>query len=200
MTRFLASPMALALGAIITALVVATSAQAQTTCTKSKCTVALAKVGSPVVDGCGEHATPGRMKVIFSSTDSSVTRASFPVAGYFIQAGSDHRSSAFSDWEWRSPILNNGRWQDAAIAANRIGWAGGVLGENIIEVRPKAGARIWSEGGREGVLGGMVVQDFDLPSGSTTTYAAPGEPYFLFMGGKGCARVGPGGGLLGGNQ
>ncbi len=175
-------------------------AQAQTTCTKSKCTVRLASV-SPVVDGCGEHATPGRMKIIFSSTDSSVTRASFPVAGYFIQARSELRATAFSDWEWRTALNNNNRWQDPV--ANRVGWAGGILGENIIEVRPKAGAHIWSNRNSNDPNRGpgeMVVQRFDLPSGGTTPYQAPGEPYFLFMGGKGCARVGPGGGLLGGTQ
>ena len=191
------------LAAALVALVLALPAAvlAQTACNNSICTVELARASSPVVDGCGEHATPGRMKVIFSSTDSSVTRASFPVAGYFIQATSDHRQTAFSDWEWRSSTINNYLWQDPT--RNRIGWAGGVLGENIIEVRPKAGARIWSNRQRDNPIEGpgeMVIQKFDLPSGSTTEYAAPGEPYFLFMGGKGCARVGPGGDLLGGNQ
>ncbi len=152
-----------------------------------------------VVDGCGEHATPGRMKVIFESTDSSVTRASFPVAGYFIQATSEHRRpTAFSDWEWRSTASNNNRWQDPAL--NRIGFASGELGENIVEVRPKAGAHVWSNRNASNPIQGpgeLVVQVFDLPSGSTTPYAAPGTPYFLFMGGKGCARVGPGGAATG---
>ena len=142
------------------------------------------------------------MKIIFSSTDSSVTRASFPVAGYLIQAASEYRQpTAFSDWEWRSTATNNNRWTDPA--ANRIGWVSGVLGENIIEVRPKAGAHVWSNRRRGNPIEGpgeLVVQTFDLPSGSTTQYQAPGTAYFLFMGGKGCARVGPGGGLLGGNQ
>ncbi len=76
-----------------------------------------------------------------------------------------------------------------------------MLGENIIEVRPKAGARVWSNRRRDNPIQGpgeLVVQVFNLLSGST--YATAGRPYFLFMGGKGCARVGPGGGLLGGNQ
>ena len=182
-------------------LLPAGAAQAQTTCNNSICTVRIAQV-SPVVDGCGEHATPGRMKIIFSSTDSSVTRASFPVAGYFIQAASEYRRSpAFSDWEWRSSASNNNRWTDPA--SNRIGWAGGKLGENIIEVRPKAGAHVWSNRNASNPIQGpgeLVVQTFDLPSGGTTPYRAPGRAYFLFMGGKGCARVGPGGGLLGGSQ
>ncbi len=206
MTRLTLPPppldrLTIALAAAITALVVATSAQAQTSCSSSICTVRIAP-DRPVVDGCGEHATPGRMKIFFESTDSSVTRASFPVAGYFIQAISEYRRpAAFTDWEWRSSGLNGGRWSDPA--SNRIGWAGGVLGENIIEVRPKAGAHIWSNRNAANPIQGpgeLVVQDFDLPSGSSTPYRTPGGAYFLFMGGKGCARVGPGGGLLGGTQ
>ena len=141
------------------------------------------------------------MKIIFESSNSAVTRASFPVAGYFIQATSDFVRTAFSDWEWRSTASNNNRWQ--APTSNRIGFAGGVLGENIIEVRPKAGARVWTNRNPSNPIQGpgeLVVQVFDLPSGGTTPYSAPGRSYFLFMGGKGCARVGPGGGLLGGNQ
>ena len=175
-------------------------ARAQTTCDKSICTVRVAP-DRTVVDGCGDHATPGRMKVIFESTDGSVTRASFPVAGYFIQGASDFVRTAFSDWEWRSTASNDNRWQEHGL--NRIGFAGGVLGENIVEVRPKAGARVWTNRNASNPNQGpgeLVVQTFDLPSGSTTPYEAPGRAYFLFMGGKGCARVGPGGGLLGGNQ
>ncbi len=148
------------------------------------------------------QAVAVRSALIFSSTNSSVTRASFPVAGYFIQGSNEHRANVdFIDWEWRSTASNNNRWQDPN--NNRISFAGGRLGENIVEVRPKAGAHIWSNRNARNIQQGpgeLVVQDFDLPSGSTTQYAAPGEPYFLFMGGKGCARVGPGGGLLGGNQ
>ncbi len=68
-------------------------------------------------------------------------------------------------------------------------------------MRPKAGARIWSNRQRDNPIAGpgeLVVQVFNLPSGSA--YAAAGRPDFLFMGGQGCARVGPGGDLLGGNQ
>ncbi len=159
-----------ALAAMTCFLLFASAAQAQTTCNRFICTVALANAGSPVVDGCGEHATPGRMKVIFESTDSSVTRASFPVAGYFIQAASEYRRPpAFSEWEWRTQALNGGRWTDPD--ANRIGWAGGVLGENIIEVRPKAGAHVWSNRNASNPIQGpgeLVVQTFDLPSGTTT--------------------------------
>ncbi len=38
------------------------------------------------------------------------------------------------------------------------------------------------------------------PPVNTSQWTETGRAYFLFMGGKGCARVGPGGGLLGGNQ
>ena len=175
-------------------------AQAPPSCNRSICTVAIASV-SPVVDGCGDHATPGRMKVIFSSTNSSVTRASFPVAGYFIQAISEFRRTTFSEWEWRNALQNNNRWNDPV--TNRIGWAGGALGENIVEVRPKAGAHVWSNRNPNNPNQGpgeLVVQNFDLPAGGTTPYQAPGTAYFMFMGGKGCARVGPGGERLGGNQ
>ncbi len=175
--------------------------QAQTACTPGICTVRVAPVpGRTLVDGCGEHATPGRMKIIYSSTDSSVTRASFPIGGYFIQGSNTNRSGpAFTDWEWRSTRLNNNRWSDPA--ANRVGWAGGELGENIIEVRPKAGAHVWSN--REARNpnqgpGELVVQVFRPNDGAG--YSSAGTAHFLFMGGKGCARVGPGGGLLGGNQ
>ncbi len=191
------------LAAALVALVLALPAAvlAQTACNNSICTVRMAPVNyATVVDGCGAHATPGRMKVIFSSTDSSVTRASFPTAGYLIQGSNTDRTTGnFTDWEWRAAFLNRGRWSEPA--ANRIGFAGGVLGENIIEVRPKAGARIWSNRQRDNPNQGpgeLVVQVFNLPSGSE--YAAAGTAHFLFMGGKGCARVGPGGGLLGGNQ
>ena len=181
---------------------------AQSNCTQgssSNCIITLQTV-SPVVDGCGDHATPGRFKFIFSSTSNTVTRSDFPVAGYFMRGGNEHRANSdFIDWEWRNKDQNNNRWNDPT--ANRISFAGGVFGENIIEVRPKAGAHIWSvERGREGnagrsaAPGELVVQTFSLSSGSTTPYNTVGSAYFLFMGGKGCARVGPGGGLLGGNQ
>ncbi len=180
-------------------LLLAGAAQAQTTCNSSICTVRMAS-DRQVVDGCGEHATPGRMKIIFSSTDSSVTRASFPVAGYFIRATSDFiRGTGFSDWEWRTPLNNNNRWQDPV--TNRVGFAGGVLGENIIEVRPKAGAHVWTNRNPSNPNQGpgeLVVQLFRVNDGSN--YGAAGSAYFLFMGGKGCARVGLGGGLLGGVQ
>ncbi len=77
----------------------------------------------------------------------------------------------------------------------QMSFYGGDLGENIVEVRPKAGARIWSDTG-ELVIPVIKVQR----STGNRNYAHTGETYFLFMGGKGCARVGPGGGLLGGNQ
>ena len=62
----LTSTVALALGAAITALVVAASAQAQT-CTRETCFMTLQSV-SPVADGCGEHTTPGRIKLTLASS------------------------------------------------------------------------------------------------------------------------------------
>ncbi len=144
--RFAPPPLTFLATALLALLIIpgpAVQAQTPPRCNSNICTVTLANAGSPVVDGCGEHATPGRMKVIFSSTNSSVTRASFPTGGYFIRGRNEHRrGNAFTDWEWRAAFLNNGRWQDPA--ANRIGYAGGKLGDNIVEVRPKAGAHIWS--------------------------------------------------------
>ncbi len=186
--------------ALLVALTLVQTAHAQTTCNRSKCTVRMASV-SQVVDGCGEHATPGRMKIIFSSTDANVTRANFPVSGFFISATSDLRQTAFSDWEWRSSSLNGGRWSDPAL--NRIGYAGGVLGANIIEVRPKAGAHVWSNRNPNNVNQGpgeLVVQDFRLSRGGGSNWASAGSAYFLFMGGKGCARVNEGGEDIGGVQ
>ena len=176
------------------------TAQAQTTCDRNKCIVRMAS-DRQVVDGCGEHATPGRMKIIFSSTDANVTRTNFPVSGFFISATSDLRPNTFSEWEWRTQGLNGGRWSDATL--NRITFAGGVLGENFIEVRPKAGAHVWSNRNPANINQGpgeLVVQNFRLNRGGGSNWASAGNAYFLFMGGKGCARVGLGGDLLGGNQ
>ena len=177
------------------------TAQAQTACNQGICTLRMAS-DRQVVDGCGEHATPGRMKIIFSSTDANVTRANFPTAGYFINVASDLRATVFSDWEWRTQGLNSNRWSDPT--QGRIGFAGGVLGENIIEVRPKASAKIWTiatSGPGQGVNPGeLVIQDFRLNSGGGSNYSSAGSAYFLFMGGKGCARVGLGGAELGGVQ
>ncbi len=73
----------LAAALVAAALALPTAVMAQNACNSSICTITLAKVGSPVVDGCGAHATPGRIKITLSSTNSSVTRASFPTAGLF---------------------------------------------------------------------------------------------------------------------
>ncbi len=184
MTRFLASPMALALAAAITALMVAAGASAQTppTCTSSICTLSLANAGSPVVDGCGDHATPGRMKLTPSSTDPNVTRGSFNINLGFITSQNEF-SSTFSDWEWRTAAIGGNQWRDPDGTRN-MNFSGGVLGENIIEVRPKAGARIWSRTGE------MVIPVIKVQRATgNRNYAHTGETYLLFMGGKGCARV-----------
>ncbi len=164
-------------------------AHAQATCDRNKCTVRMASVnGGQVVDGYGGAATLGRMKIIFSSTDPSVMRASFQISGYWIQATSDLRATAFSNREWRATASNRNQWQDPA--ANRIGFAGGVLGANLIEVRPKAGAQIWSNRNLSNIQrspGELVVQDFRLNPGSN--HGVAGSAHFLFTGGKGCATL-----------
>ena len=77
-----------------------------------------------------------------------------------------------------------------------------MLGENIIEVRPKAGAHVWSNRNASDPNQGpgeLVIPVFSPPR-NTRQWTESGSAYFLFMGGKGCARVNEGGGLLGGNQ
>ncbi len=180
--------------------------QAQTPpdCNNSICTARVASV-SPVVDGCGDHATPGRFKVILSSTNPNVDRSSFKT-GIFMDVGKDrsHGSAAkFTNFEWRGGSRTN--WVDVLPGGfGNITFYGGVLGENIIEVRPKAGAHIWSNRNASNPNQGpgeMVIPVINVQrSTGNRNYANQGSAYFLFMGGKGCARVGPGGGLLGGNQ
>ncbi len=75
------------------------------------------------------------------------------------------------------------------------------IGEHIYEVRPVAGAHIWSNRNPRNVQQGpgeLVVVTLQLTPVADAT--SSGSAYFLFMGGRGCARVGPGGDLLGGNQ
>ena len=172
--------------AIMFLLLLAGPAQAQN-CTRSTCTITLKSV-SPVVDGCGEHATPGRMSLTLSSSDSSKTRSNFPTS-FQLRAGSEHRANdTFTNFEHRF----GGRWRDGGPV---ISWAGGNLGENIIEVRPKAGARVWSNRNPSKPIQGpgeLVVQTFNPPSSGsqyTSNEKNGGAAYFLFIGGKGCARV-----------
>ncbi len=83
LTAALPACLAALLAAALVALVLATSAQAQLPppppqCTTSTCTLRLAPVsGNIVVDGCGDHATLGRFKVILSSSNPNVTPQSF---------------------------------------------------------------------------------------------------------------------------
>ncbi len=190
---------ALALAAAITALVVAASAQAQTTCTRATCAMTLKRV-SVVVDGCGDHARPGRFALTLSSTDGQTrTRNDFPSV-VFAELGTEHRmNGAFKDWEWRNENSNRGAWQ--RVPPMRWGIAAPGIGEHIFEVRPVAGAHIWSNRERNNPNQGpgeLVVMTLRLTSVANAT--SSGSAYFLFMGGKGCARVNEGGGLLGGNQ
>ncbi len=188
-------------------LLLAGTAQAQVPppppqCTDSTCTVSLASV-SQVVDGCGDSATPGRFKVILSSSNPNVTPRSFTTVKYLSTRNVNRPGAEFTDWEWRTPDVNRNAWQNVLGGRDSLIFAGGSLGDTIIEVRPKAGARIWSNRNannpNEGP-GELVVPVITPAPARGRGYATAGSAYFLFMGGKGCARVGPGGGLLGGNQ
>ena len=189
----------LAIGVAITALFVATGASAQNACTRATCAMTLKGV-SPVVDGCGDHARPGRLTLTLSSTDGQTrTRNEFPTT-IFAEIGVVHRQAGnFTDWEWRNENSNRGAWQ--RISPERWGMSAPDIGTNIYEMRPVAGAHIWSNRNRSNPIQGpgeLVVTTLRLTPVSSAT--SSGSAYFLFMGGKGCARVGPGGDLLGGNQ
>ncbi len=171
-------------------------------CTTSTCTLRLAPVsGNIVVGGCGEHATLGRFKVILSSSNPNVTRQSFTTVKFLSTRNTNRAGAEFTDWEWRTPEVNSNAWQNVLGGRDSLTFAGGSLGENIVEVRPKAGAHIWSNRNANNPIQGpgeLVVQV--ITPGPGRGYATAGSTYFLFMGGRGCARAGPGGGLLGGNQ
>ncbi len=175
-------------------------AQAQTACTRATCAMTLKSV-SPVVDGCGDHTRPGRIALTLSSTDGQTrTRGDFPTT-VFAEIGNEFRvgSPVFDDWEWRNENSNRGAWQ--RVPPGRWGISAPGIGENIYEMRPVAGAHIWSNRNARNPNQGpgeLVVSTLRLTS--VVNAASSGSAYFLFMGGKGCARVGPGGGLLGGNQ
>ena len=195
-----------ALAALALACVAPLKVQAQTPpeCNNSICTARVSS-DSPVVDGCGDSATLGRFKVILSSTNPNVERSSFKTL-IAINVGKDRSQGSaapFRNFEWRGGSRTS--WNDVLTGNfGNIQFAGGTIGENIIEVRPKAGAHIWSnrnasnpnQGPGELVIPVITVQR----STGNRSYAHVGSAYFLFMGGKGCARVGPGGDLLGGNQ
>ncbi len=75
------------------------------------------------------------------------------------------------------------------------------IGEHIYEVRPVAGAHIWSNRKPRNIQQGpgeLVVVTLELTSVANAT--SSGSAYFLFMGGKGCARVNEGGEKIGGIQ
>ncbi len=73
-------------------------AQTPPDCNNSICTARVAGVyGSRVVDGCGDHATPGRFKVILSSTSPNVERASFKTLIYLnVEKDASHGSASNS--------------------------------------------------------------------------------------------------------
>ncbi len=174
--------------------------QAQTACTLATCTLTLANAGSPVVDGCGTHATPGRMKLTLESDggDKGWPTLHELTGGHEYRRGS---SDTFIDFEWRTPLVNANRWTTPS-GADLLNFASRSDGTHIIEVRPKAGAHVWSNRNRSDPNQGpgeLVVKTF-VPKGNRSQYTYQGSAYFLFMGGKGCARVGLGGELLGGNQ
>ena len=185
---------ALLVGTLLTlALPAAVLAQTPPRCWAGICTVTLEPVrGRIVVDGCGEHATPGQMRLALSSSNSNVTRQSFNISlGNFSTSNQERAGLEFTDWEWRRADVNSGRWTNVNGGTSSIPFAGGQLGGNIIEVRPKAGARIWSNrvaGNPMQGPGPMVIVDVDPPE-APGQYTHAGGAYFLFMGGKGCARV-----------
>ncbi len=189
------------LGAAITALFLATGAQAQSNCTRAKCSETFETV-KPVVDGCGEHAAPGRFKITLSSTDSSITRSDFPTV-IFITPSNEYRSrgaTTFSEWEWRNVDIAGG-WQAPPPGGATFGLSAQRLGENIFEVRPTAGAHVWSNRNASNPQQGpgeLVVHI--LTPGSSSQVTVSGSAYFLFMGGKGCARVNEWGEKTSGNQ
>ncbi len=180
--------------------------QAQTPpdCTKQTCTITL-QSDRQVVDGCGNQATPGRMKMTFTSTNPLVRRTSFNSTS-FVVPGKEHRKEpVFADWEWRNKNVSGNAWQSGL--GSQFGVPALGLGTHIIEVRPKDGAHIWSVvRGREGnatrsaAPGEIIVHTLSLRDSPAGKATERGSAYFLFMGGRGCARVGPRGGLLGGNQ
>ena len=168
--------------------------QAQTppSCNSNICTVSLASV-SQVVDGCGDHATPGRMVLTLSSNNPNVTRRSFNLNIGLIRSQNDFNST-FGDWEWRTQAIGGNRWRNPDGGIRAINFSGGALGENLIEVRPKAGAHIWTNRNPANINQGpgeLVVPVFTPPENAQWTRA--GSAYFLFMGGKGCATVNEGG-------
>ena len=208
MTRRAAGVATLMLGLVALVLALpAGEAQAQT-CTRGTCVATLQSV-SPVVDGCGDHARPGRMKFTLASSRSVTfnegktgtyatlfpprtvnhvpvdpkeetrTRGNFPTT-VFAEIGTEHRTAGnFTDWEWRNENTNRGVWQ--RVPPTRWGISAPGIGESIYEVRPVAGAHIWSNAGE------MVVVTLELTSVANATTS--GRAYFMFMGGKGCARV-----------
>ncbi len=186
-----------ALVAVALALPAAVMAQTPPDCDNSICTAQVAGVyGSRVVDGCGDHATPGRFKVILSSTNGNVDRSSFKTGiALNVEKDASHGSAEmFRNFEWRGGSRDG--WIDVLTGNfGQIVFYGGDLGENIVEVRPKAGARIWSQAG-EMVIPVIKVQR----STGNRNYAHTGETYLFFMGGKGCARVNEGGEKIGGIQ
>ncbi len=131
------------------------------------------------------------MRLTLSSSNLNVARRSFPTV-LFLNTRSDVRAGAeFTDWEWRNESISGGAWQEVRGGTNSMTFAGGQLGGNIIEVRPKAGAHIWSNrraGQPMQGPGQMVVPVISQPP-FPGTYTTRGGAYFLFMGGKGCARV-----------
>ncbi len=189
------------LAAALLALALPTAVMAQQACTSSTCTVTLSSV-SQVVDGCGNHATPGRMRLTLSRSDPSISREDFPTVTS-IEINNDARARIrFADWEFRTPGTANNAWQDGQ--ANYVSAVAGRLRDTIFEVRPKAGAHVWSNrnpnnpNNPNAGPGELVVHVLSLQRNSRVT--TTGSAYFLFMGGKGCARVGLGGELLGANQ
>ena len=186
----------LLVGTLLTlALPAAVLAQTPPRCHSGICTVTLEPVrGRIVVDGCGDHARPGQMRLTLSSSNPNVTRGSLNISlGHFGTSNQERAGAEFTDWEFRRADVDGGAWTDVSGGIRSIPFAGGQLGGNIIEVRPKAGARIWSNrvaGQPIQGPGPMVIVDVDPPV-AHGQYTSAGGAYFLFMGGKGCERFSP---------
>ena len=198
-----------ALATALVALVLAlpTAVMAQNSCSRSTCAATIKNV-SAVADGCGNHATPARMSITWGSSrsvtynqgktgryatlfpprtvnnvlvdpaDETRIRSNLPLVTFVVPSTEPEQGGDFTDWEWRSPNLNRGTWQPGS--AGQFGVAS-QIGEHIFEVRPKAGARIWSNAGE------VVLQSFRLNDNNNLHVS--GRARLLFMGGKGCARV-----------
>ncbi len=142
-----------------------------------------------VVKGCGGSGGIGRMKLELSTTDSNVTFADF-ASIYFADTRAEGRPQ-FRDYEWR---FQGGPWQKPFdMPDTPIGLTARELGENIIEVRAKAGAKIETPivGYGPTLNNSIVVQHFFLVPDNPGLAVTESGAYFIFSSGEGCGRILP---------